>query len=462
MNAKFARQFKSLLPLLFILLVLPILLVIIPQAVQYLGRAGGVPANITVSSAVIGPLPTPWRNLAQGGEETNDMLADVIPQVRALAPQYIRLDHLYDGYNVVSRSGDQLVYDWSRLDAAVDSILATGAKPFLSLSYMPPAISRGDIVDYPNSWTDWEAVVQATVEHFSGVNQKNISNVYYEVWNEPDLFGAYKTYGDKNYLTLYLHSARGAARARGVRAFKLGGPATTALYKNWLDTFLDFTVNNNLRLDFYSWHRYSTRLDQYEEDVAAINSWLDAHPEKADLELIISEWGHNPENDPGYDGRFSAIQTMAVSRALMARVNRAFVFEIKDGPGETQYWGRWGLLTHQKFGTPIAKPRYSALTFLNRLGPERLSLSGEGTWVRGIAAQKDNTIQALIVNYDPSGKHQEAVPITFTDLPAQNFTYSRTDFLGSTRTLNVATTSAAWQTTEFFTPNSAALLELTF
>lgn len=457
------KHYRDLLVLGLILTALVLGLMVMPEGIKYIGKAKGVGANITVDAeAVLGDMPKPWRNLAQGGEESDLMLDDVTEQMKALRPEYVRIDHIYDMYGVVSKNGGQLTYDWSRLDRAVETITATGAKPMLSLSYMPTAISRGDITDLPKDWQEWQQMVKATVEHYSGRGNRNISGVIYEVWNEPDLFGNFKTYGDKNYLTLYKQAVLGASSARGVNGFKIGGPATTGLYKNWLDSFLDFCQQNNLRLDFYSWHRYSTNLEQYEKDVQQIETWLQQHPEMANLELYITEWGHNSELDAGYDGSFGAIQTIAAARVMMSRVDRAFVFEIKDGPGNEKYWGRWGLLTHEKFGQPTAKPRYFALQLLNSLGDERVSLSGEGTWVRGIAAKKGSTIQVLLVNYDPSGKHTEAVPIKFENLPAGTFNYKRSDFLGSSRTQQITTMGREWTTTEYMKANNALMLELSF
>ena len=78
-------------------------------------------------------------------------------------------------------------------------------------------------------------MVQRTIEHYSG--EKGIANVYYEVWNEPDLFGKWTMGGNKDYKKLYLYASRGAQAARVSQTFKFGGPATTGLYKNWLDQF---------------------------------------------------------------------------------------------------------------------------------------------------------------------------------------------------------------------------------
>lgn len=435
-----------------------------PLAVKYIGKAGGTPADLVVDyQGVLGVMPTVWRNLAQGGEEPKEMLSGVVGDVKSLKPEYIRLDHLYDGYSVVSGSGDGLAYDWSRLDNAVNQILTTGAKPFLSLSYMPTSISKGDIVDVPRDWSDWGKVVQATIEHYSGRNNKNISNVIYEVWNEPDLFGGYKTYGDKNYLTMYQVSAQAAARAKNVNQFEIGGPAITALYQNWAERMIKFVDENNLRMDFFSWHRYDLNLERFEKDADSIREWSGNIPALVNLKFYVTEWGHDPKIHAGYDTKFSAIHTIAAARTMMSKVQRAFLFEIKDGPGNEKYWGRWGLLTNEKFGTPEKKPRYYAIQFLNSLLPFRVSLAGEGSWVKGIASTgEDGNLKVMVVNYDPKGSHSEAVPILFENLPKTSFKYTRKDFLGGTNTTQVSTDSANWKTLEFMAPNSAAMISLEF
>jgi len=450
--------------LIFGLVVIILVVVAIPSALQYIGKASGTPANLVFNyEGILGKMPTPWRNLAQGGEESKDMVGPVIAATKALKPEYIRIDHIYDAYRVVSLLNGQLVYNWTGLDDAVESILATGAKPFLSLSYMPEVISRGDIISPAKDWGDWGKVVAATIEHYSGRDQKNIDNVIYEVWNEPDLFGGYKTYGDKNYLEMYSASARAAARVRGTNLFEIGGPATTGLYQNWLQTLIKYVDANNLRMDFISWHRYAYDLEQFEKDAKQARTWAENIPALVNLKFYVTEWGHNSENDKGYDTKFGAIHTIAGARAMMGAVDRAFVFEIKDGPGNDKYWGRWGLLTNEKFGAPEKKPRYFALQFLNDLGPFRMSVQGEGSWVKSIASTDESgNLKILVVNYDSKGSHAEAVPMEFDNLPKENFRITRKDFMGASRTLQVATTSANWKTSEFFSPNTAAMFTLEF
>lgn len=458
-------KWNQFLPLVIILVGLVTMVVIIPLAVRYAGKAAGEPANLVVDQrGVIGLTPTLWRNLAQGGEEPKPMLGNVINEIRTLRPEYIRLDHIYDAFGVVSKNNDQLTYDWSRLDVAVGEILATGAKPFLSLSYMPPAISSGDILAIPNDWNEWSEVVRRTVEHYSGRGEKNIANVIYEVWNEPDLFGGWKAGGgDKDYLVMYEQAVRGAARASNVNTFEIGGPGITAFYPNWLTKMMDLAGRKSLRMDFFSWHRYNTAFEQFESDANSAREIASKVPAFTKLKFYVTEWGHNSENNPGYDNAFGAVHTLAMTRAMIGKVQRAFVFEIKDGPREEKLSGRWGVLTHEKFGTPEKKPRYNALEFLNALGQFRISLSGEGSFVKGIASTDPNgNIRLLVVNYDPAKTHSEAVPIAFENLSKGNFRYTRRDFLGSSKSRPIATTSASWKTTEYLGPNSAVMISLDF
>lgn len=458
------KAILGLMPLVLGIVLIAIVVVAIPNAVKLTSKASGEPANLIFNlEGVLGKMPTPWRNLAQGGEEPNDMIADVITETKSLRPEYIRLDHIYDAYNVVSRNEGSLVYDWSRLDSAVNSILATGAKPFLSLSYMPLVIAKGDIVSSARDWGEWGQVVAATISHYSGINQKNIDGVIYEVWNEPDLFGGYKTYGDKNYLDMYGAAARAAANVRGTNLFEIGGPATTGLYKNWLEKLIKYVDANNLKMDFISWHKYSTNITEFESEVAQARSWAENIPALVNLKYYITEWGFNSENDKGYDQKSGAIHLLAAVRTMVGTVDRAFVFEIKDGPGTEKYWGRWGLLTNQKYGTPEKKPRYNALQFLNSLFPYRMSVSGEGSWVKSLASSDDNgNLKILVVNYDPEGTHVESVPMTFENLPKGEFNVTRQNFLGTSNTLRIATTSATWKTNEYFEANSAAIFTIVF
>ena len=420
-------------------LALPLLLQGVNYVTKLLVGAEGRLAAITVETDhVLGPMPQPWRALAQGGEDLLSFMDQAGGQVAGVKTQYVRIDHVYDGFNVV---GPGLTFDWVSLDQVVDKIRAAGATPFLSLSYMPISISKSDILDEPKDWNEWSQVVQRTIEHYSG--EKNIAGMYYEVWNEPDLFGKWTMGGAKDYKKLYLYASKGAQSARVSQSFKFGGPATTGLYKNWMDSFFPFILENRLRLDFFSWHRYDANLGKYSEDIAFVNRWLESHPYFANVEKIITEMGLQSEKGGDNDTRAGAAHLVAAARELMFKINMGFNFAIK---------GQWGM---------VGKPRMEALKMLSSLGDQRLSLSGEGTWVRAIGAKKGDSYQVLLTNYDPKENHTEVVPVTFINLTGREFTIKRTPLGGRSIETQVATSEAMLQQEVAMTSNSVVLLELT-
>jgi len=408
---------------------------------QLIGRATGTEANLVIDvESNLGPVRPMWQYLAQGGEDTTtDMIAPVINQVKTLSAKRIRIDHIYNGYDVVSKDASgNISFNWTRLDAVVNSIRATGATPFLSLSYMPPAISSGDVIDKPTNWNDWAYVVQKTIEHYS--RDLAIPNIAYEVWNEPDLFGDWKTYGDKNYLELYRWASIGANNTRGALAFELGGPATTKSYPAWIEAFLTFARDNNLRLDFISWHHYAFDMDDYAENISIITSELGRHPlYSGQVKVYLTETGPDSDINPVYDGAFGAAHLIALVRTTIDRISELYTFEITDGldPAGQTYWGRWGIMTHPILGAAL-KPRYRALQLLNNLSGTRLSVTGEGTWVNALASQSvDGTIHVIIVNYDPVGTHSETAPIAINNLVPGNYTITQQTFGGGSTSQDI-------------------------
>lgn len=419
----------------------------IGQVREFFSQASYIPAQIYIDTqAVLGPMPRPWRHLAQGGESHEWRIQPISQQVALLKPTYIRIDHIYDFYDVVGGSPGAITLNFSKLDLLLSDIKAVGATPYIALSYMPPAMSKSDIVDAPVNYSDWQFLVQKTIEHISGT--RGFTDVYYEVWNEPDLFNGWKYYGNKNYLDLYGAAARGAMNARNVNAFKIGGPAITALYKNWITALLDYTSRNNLRIDFVSWHRYTYDLDQFKVDIHQARTWLQAYPQyDGVLEYHITEWGHDSENHAGYDGRLSAAHTVAGAISMVGVIDKAFIFEIQDGadPAGSAYWGRWGMLTAQEHGS-TAKPRFRAVRMLDRVANQRLQLLGQGSMVKGLAARTDDgAVQTVLANYDQRGRNFENVPITYQNIAPGEYLLDLEFLSGRVQSVTTATSEAVLQ-----------------
>ena len=438
MQSFWQKNWKSLVILGGLLASLPLTVPLAQKAWKVMTGASYQAAAIVVDVSQAGaPVNRIWDGVAQGFEKLPDQdfrLSPVAGLLKGVNVRYVRIDHVYDGYDVVSRADGGLMYDWSKLDALVGDILSAGAIPFFSISYMPSAISKSDILDEPTDWGEWGAVVSALVGHYSRDYRGGLSNVIYEVWNEPDLFGGWKMNRGKNYTTLYSVASRAANGVNGARTFKIGGPATTGFYTAWVNGFYE-KLDSSVRIDFFSWHRYSASVDDFVKDAETAKKLMERQIARSQY-LYITEWGVNPERGSAYDGRWAAAHYLAVNTALSkTAIDLALAFEVLDGaPGDEQYHGGWGMLTNPKYGAVAKKPRFAAWEMITKLTGNQLPLVGEGSYVSALAAKDPAGVaRVLLVNYDERGQHTELVPVTVTGL--MEGTYAVTEKYLSGRSL---------------------------
>ena len=404
-------QKKSLLKPLLVAAFIPLIILGFKTAIDIRKGALGIPANITIDAVTShgATFTNLWQNLAQGGEESTDMIGPIIGLVRALQPKLIRVDHLFDYYDVYQGPNS---FDFSRLDKVVDSILATGARPLLSISYTPASLAKdGKVAAEPDDWNSWNGLVTATAHHYSV--EKNISGIYYEVWNEPDLFGGWKS---SAYNTLYLNTSRSIAAGAGSAFYKIGGPAITSFYPNWIRSLLKTCQDNQLPLNFISWHRYSTNMADYQDDLDQLTSILGDYPRFFGAERLLTEVGPDSEPNIVYDNQVSGTHLMSMVTTLSGKVHRIFPFEIVDGPLNVRNGSTgWGMITNPANGAR-PKPRYFAVRLLNQLQGQQLGVNGNGTWVTALATKNSNNLQILLVNYDARNQHSETFPVKIIGL----------------------------------------------
>lgn len=412
----------------FLSIITLILLIATQKRVQqYFSKAAPQSANIVIDTTKSeSSLSQPWSNFAQGGEEPNEMLSKTVSPMKELNPQYVRIDHVFDYFVRVEKNSDDVTYNFSELDKTIDNILAMGALPFLNLSYMPKIFTSGNsVIEQPQNWQDWTNLIRATIEHYSGKKNRNISNMYYEIWNEPELpqFGAWKLSSHKDYRLLYYYAIKGAEMSLDTNQYSIGGPSVGSYYSKWVTDFLSYVEENNLRLDFYSWHRYNTNPSTFLTDAKNIHELLSHFSRYRNIPIILSEWGIDSENSEMNNSNRAAAFTIATVKNFPGIIDRAFVFEIKDGP--PPQGGKWGLLRHENDSSPLSpKPRYLAFQSLSRLQGKSLPITGEGTYVSALATVQNNVYSVLLNNYDPKQTNIENVPVTFTNLSSGEYVLS--------------------------------------
>jgi hypothetical protein len=373
-------------------------------------------ATITVSvQRTLGTMPAHHRGFSQGGESQMreaGYFETAIERLTEVRPRYIRIDHVFDYYNVYSLASDGTPsYNWEELDRVVDAIIAANASPLISLSYLPPALAATTVYARPSDFEAWEELVYETVYHFNV--ERGLGIRYWEVWNEPNLPQFWRG-TIEDYLALYAASARGVKKADPVA--QIGGPATLSdarfggleLFlseRNWITSLVQFIQANNLPMDFVSWHFYNSALSEFTRSVETHRDWvsgIDPQPE-----LLITEWNWTGGHTPGYDNGETLAYIGGVVGALAdTSLTQAFYFEPIDG--FTNPEGGWGLMR----ADGGLKPQFYAFSLLNALNGQRLWTQTTHQNVGALAnlhsTQFSNDISILLWNYEPD---HEAIPI---------------------------------------------------
>ncbi|MDY0039057.1 MAG: glycosyl hydrolase [Desulforhabdus sp.] len=356
-------------------------------------------ARLTVDATHISGSFSLLTDLSQGG--TSDVIEpafwrSIAPMISTLGTSLVRIDHIFDDdyYHVVQQKPDgSYEYDWTRLDAVVSEILKTGARPFFCLSYMPSALSR-DYTPYqaPIDVNDWAMLCEELVRHMEA--SFNLTGLYYEVWNEPDLKEFWKG-SQQDYFDLYEASVNAIKSADP--SAKLGGPASHRLAIGWLSPFLEFVSNQELQLDFVSWHLYDQSPTTYSQNIQYLKQMLSDLKFPNEVEIMLTEWNSSGVLDVANDAFYNAAHTAAVLYVLREEnISKAFFFMPKDYRNEQLLYGGWGLVTYD--GRP--KPSYNCFDAYRRLkdGHEVKVTSTENS-VKAFSIINETSLRLLLWNY---------------------------------------------------------------
>lgn len=333
------------------------------------GIAMGSVAVSVDASKPIGPVNPIWQDFAQGGESADpDYLRPLIEPMRALKPRLIRFDHVLNHYTKVEVKDGKMTVDFTALDKQLDIIRAMGAQPLMCLSFTPAALG-GDkgVTNPPNNLRLWHELIYRLVKHVNG--ERKLGVEYWEIWNEPNL-KAFWTGSMEQFLELYEVTEKAVIRADP--SVKFGGAGYYLFPKKWVRAMMEQAKSADLRMDFISWHDYWDAGHDIIGEVATARSWmkeLGMNPE-----LIVDEWNYDSGMNPGNDDHNGAVYVAdLLCKMTDLGIDRAPFFEIKDGPNEKRYWGRWGLFTADHH----PKASYYAFVGFAHMEGDRLSFSGE-------------------------------------------------------------------------------------
>lgn len=403
-------------------------------------------AAVTVdvdAASVTGTLDRVWRMVGaerltqlEFGDDGhgNDIGAEFAEALRLahhdLGVTHVRAHAVLHDDNEVVR--DDLGYDFRRVDALYDRLLALGVRPVVELSFMPAALAADPgqtVFDYrgvispPKDWDRWRELVGALAGHL--VDRYGIDEVAdwgFEVWNEPNLVVFWSGTRD-DYLRLYDEAAR-ALKAVDPR-LRVGGPSTAA--GEWIEALLGHAAQTGVPVDFLTTHTYGNlpldvRPSLRRHDLPAVPVWW-------------TEWGVGSTHfGPIHDGVHGAPFVLSGFQAAQGRVDALAYWVISDHFEEL---GRPPRLFHNGFGLlsvgNLRKPRYWAAHLAAHLGDHVLAsrVTGDGADVltHVWAARDDSgtvdvllwngTVNAALMLGDP--RLDRTIRLTVRGLPARAY-----------------------------------------
>ncbi|MGH2536446.1 MAG: GH39 family glycosyl hydrolase [Candidatus Promineifilaceae bacterium] len=311
---------------------------------------------------------------------------------------------------------DEPLYSFFNLDRIYDFLLSIGMRPFVELSFMPPALASGaqTVFHYqanvtpPKDYRQWAALIGRLVGHLAErYGPAELEAWHFEVWNEPNVKHMWGG-SQADYFRLYRHTAEAIKAIHP--DLQVGGPATAR--NAWLPEFIAFGDENGVPADFVTTHHYPN--DAFGPPEGGTRHQLahirrsvlreqaqDAKRQVGDRPLYYTEWNtssdsRDPLHDEPYGAAFVAKTIMEAQGIVQGYDFWTFsdIFEESYFPSQP-YHGGFGLLN--LYGVP--KPSYRAFELLHRLGERQLLLDGLHTTVDAWAVRGPAGLDFLLTNH---------------------------------------------------------------
>ena len=383
-------------------------------------------------------------------------------------------------------------YNFNACGVAYDNVLEAGMKPFVELSFMPKKLmvkderpKSGSFFYKPNivppeDDAEYIAFIQAFVRYLiHRYGAEEVRTWCFEVWNEPDLPGAFWNGSRDEYFHLYELTVKAIKEVDP--QIPVGGPATSG--SKWVKSFLKFCDEKSLPVDFVTTHQYAGdplggvedqgdplaegegKPDNFMENMqkmmmalaerlkdAPDNSFLTGfrlimedksettdipndlfirnsaivRQQAGELPLYYTEWNENAgfssyTNDTRKVAAYDVKTALDVSDNLDGSSIWCFsdIFE-ELHPFPQEFHGGFGMLSQ----SGIPKPVYHAMKMLADAGDERIDL-GEGATTAEIgsaAFRKDGQVQVLLFRQKMKNldlpKEEAVVRIELPEAPA--------------------------------------------
>ena len=246
------------------------------------------------------------------------------------AAKTVRMYSMFEEMVTLDASGE-MVFDFSKNDARIDYLLEKGFTPHISYGFFPlwlakeqddPTLIRkrykgADFsVSYPSDYSKWEEICRVYTKHIiDRYGEEIVTKWRVHCYNEPDSWGFFHKLTDRRgrvveYFNLYESFVRGVTSVCDKIQVGAPGLAENPRSHEFYCDFLELVRDNNVRLDFITFHAYGTTGLHIRENKEVFDSRGALHQILdimrlagmygfGDVEFMVDEWG---ASTGGYDG----------------------------------------------------------------------------------------------------------------------------------------------------------------
>jgi xylan 1,4-beta-xylosidase len=368
------------------------------------------PQAIVIDANASGtPFPHFWEEIFGSGRAALALraayLSDLHEMKAATGIQYVR-GHgiLHDEIGIYDEDEHgKPVYNFTYVDEIYDGLLKNGVRPVVELSFMPRKLASDPSSSHPfwykpnvtppKDYAKWDDLIRHLGQHLvDRYGVAEVSQWYFEVWNEPNIDFWAGNPKQATYFELYDHTARALKSVSPL--LRVGGPATAAA--DWIEPFLAHVTQQNVPIDFVSTHGYgddtvenlfhtSEQIPMNQRVCRAIKKVHDQIKSsgRPQLPLFWTEWsvpsyGDLGARDSTYVGTGLAYDIVQCDGLVQMMSYWTFddVFE-EGGVPDQPFRNAFGIIAVGG----IKKPAFYDYALLHRLGYQRLANSSSNVLV---------------------------------------------------------------------------------
>ncbi len=209
-------------------------------------------------------------------------------------PHTVDIHAIFPDFNADENAPE--AYDFHLTDEYLSNMRSAGTQVFFRLGASIEHWSKKYNTLPPADFAKWAGICEHIIMHY---NQKwangfdwNIE--YWEIWNEPDLdpddSPNKRCWGGTKAQFFELYKIAATHLKSRFPELKIGGPAIAGKVE-WGKEFIKFVADNNIPMDFFSWHRYHREPEAIGELCRMWRTVLDDN-KLAKCESILNEWNY--------------------------------------------------------------------------------------------------------------------------------------------------------------------------